>query len=258
MLHAHPSRLIKEVWTMSVSKKCLCLTIMLSMLLWSAAAGAAMIAGDVIVVNFTQTGNTVGGNWNEVQRNSGAYFGGVSDTTLVADLIRLSDGASTGIALDIDAPDATGIGGLNANTGFSASFPQSGSIPNNAKVNLTYHGIQSTFTFSGLNDSLLYNLSFLSAHDNGSNDRNPHDWVIQKGLANEASVSVDPDDNLVYTFLNIATDGSGQITLSSTTTSGGADSQHINAMELVAIPEPASLALVVLGTSLMMSRRRRA
>ncbi|MCC5805879.1 MAG: PEP-CTERM sorting domain-containing protein [Opitutales bacterium] len=223
----------------------------------TASASAQILANDTVVINFTQTGNTAGENWNNVE---GASGGTISAGTLVGDLIRFSDGATTGVALSIEGSglgtDLFGIGGRTEPADPNRSFPASGAIPDIAQQNLTYHSDSpQRFVFSGLDDSLTYNLSVLSANTAG---RNAHDWIANPG-PDQVTISVDPDDTLVHTFSDLLTDGSGNLVLENTTSGAGVDAQHLNAMELTAIPEPATYAALagLLALGLVVLRRRR-
>ena len=74
---------------------------------------------------------------------------------------------------------------------------------------------------------------------------------------NGTTISVDPNDApFVRAFNNIATDGSGRIVISFSSTGGGALTQHINALQLTAIPEPSTALLSGLGTLALLRRRR--
>ena len=223
----------------------------------SATVSAQMSLGDTAVINFTKTGNTVGGNWNEVEGESG---GTIAAGILIADLIRFSDGTATGVELSVEGSglgaDLFGIGGRDEEP-FDSSriFPVSGAIPNVAQENLTYHSdTPQRFVFSGLDDTLTYNLSILSANTGGT--RNAHNWIANPGPG-QFAISVNPNDGLVHTFSNLSTDGLGNIVLQNSSDAGGIDAQHLNAMELTAIPEPGTLILLGLGLGAAFVFRRR-
>lgn len=189
-----------------------------------------------IVIDFGKSGQETGGNWNNLSHST---VSSGSTTTIASDLRRFSDNALTGVGLDLQVLGSggnSGIAGLDVTTNDgSASFAVSGAIPTTAQQDLTFHvNAQSQFIFTGLNDALTYNIAFQSwTHTTG---RDAGDWTIQPGLAGEATLTIDPNDSpSVYTFSDIATDGSGNITLLRVGTGGGAFNQHINALELTAL-----------------------
>jgi hypothetical protein len=244
---------------MTSLKSKLFLTLGVAGMLIGIPASAQMQLGDVVVINFTATGDTVGGNWNEFESS---LNNPVSDPgVIISNLNRFSNGTATSVSLNIEGSglttDAFGIGGLNQPFDNSRIFPGSGIIPEKAQQRVTFHtNSPQQFIFSGLDDSLTYNLSILSANTPVANVRNPHNWIANPG-DDEIVIVVNPNDGLVHTFSNLSTNGSGSIILQSSTTSGGINAQHINAMELTAIPEPGTLILLGLGLGATFLFRRR-
>lgn len=226
----------------------------LSAALFVHSASAQIVVGDTFAINFTASGNTVGGNWNELVA---PLNNPIAPGTLLADLVALADGRSTGVSLSITAPDgAFGLGGRDETPVSTRAFPVSGTIPDEAQRRLTFHTTSGQqFIFAGLDDSLTYNLSILSANTAG---RDAQAWIANPGV-DQVSILVDPDDGLVHTFFNLTTNGSGVIVLESTAAAGGVSAQHLNAMELTAIPEPATYAALagILALGLVIWRRRR-
>ena len=221
----------------------------------TASASAQILLGDTFAINFTESENTVGGNWNELVTTLNAF---IDERLLLSDLRTFADGLSTGVSLSITAPvDTFGLGGREEPPSATRAFPVSGTIPDAAQRRLTFHtSAGQQFVFAGLDDSLTYNLSILSANTGG--DRNAHDWIANPG-PDQVTISVDPNDTLVHTFSGLTTDGFGNLVLQSTTTDSGGDAQHLNAMELTAIPEPATYAALagLLALGLVVLRRRR-
>jgi len=220
----------------------------------STSSLAFIVTGDSILIDFTKDGEGVTGvsgeTWNNITTTTANFGGGSLETqnvTLSSNLVRLSDGAATGVGLSIEGLDSasrSGIGGLTVSpSDSSASFPVSGLIPDAAQADVTFHsGGATQFIFTGLDDSLTYDLSFQSY--TGSTARNANNWQVNADLSGDI-LSVDPNDTpSIYTFSNVGTNGSGQITLRSFTTLGGAELQHINAVELTAVPEPSTYALL--------------
>jgi len=221
----------------------------------SAAASASIVNGDVLVFDLGPTTSETGGNWNNLS-GSGSSVGAVTDA------IRFSDGAPTGVGLAIANLNSgkVGIGGIDDVTdpgSFSSpGFVGSGAIPESAYQDLVYFSNEdgaNSFTFSGLDNSLNYTLSFISRVPTG-NARPSITWDIGAG---QASVAIDPEDNtIVYSFSGLNTDGLGKLVVDIPIS--GSDTAHLNAVELVAVPEPAMAGflagLLVLGLAAL--RRR--
>jgi len=234
----------------------------------ASTASAAIVVGDTIVIDFTKSGAGTSGNWNNIQEADGGTDGfddatGITSTVVATDLIRFSDGAGTGVGLRADGLDSgttnIGIGGLDVSgTDSTAAFAVSGAIPSSAQLDVTFHvNGETQFVFTGLNSSLTYDLSFQSWA--GTAGRDTVTWVINPGQTDETTLVIDSNDSnpSVYTVAGLSADASDQIILRSTTF-GGSRIGHINALELTAVPEPSTYALlagfVTLGA--VMLRRR--
>ncbi|MGB0767195.1 MAG: PEP-CTERM sorting domain-containing protein [Phycisphaeraceae bacterium] len=219
---------------------------------------AAIIAGDTIVIDFSkttaETASTATSNWNNLTRST-AGFGtdqfpaAGSEQTLITNLVRYSDGANTGVSVTRTGGSGTaGIGGATIPTqGASASFSVSGVIPDAAQVDVFYADSTSEKLFiNGLDDALTYDIE-LMAYINQS--RSALDITV-----GGTTIEVDPDTTTrIYAYDGISSSG-GTIEISFE----GTSLQHINALELTAVPEPGSLALLGLGGLCMHKRRRRA
>lgn len=223
-------------------------------------ATGAIIVSDVVLIDFGRTAAlTTTGNWNNVN-NSGANGENTFGTaaTLAPDLVRSSDGAATGVSLTVAAAGAnsSGIGGavVTPITGASApSFTSSGTIPNTAQEDLLFANSNTVvLTFLGLDDSLNYNVEILS---NIAAGRNAQDISI----GGEA-MSIDPNvAPFVSAFNNLSTDGSGNLLIEFSSAGGGANLQHINALELtaIAVPEPSVSLLGFVAAAGLLVRRRK-
>lgn len=231
--------------------------------LLAAPLAAAIIVGDTIVIDFGKN-DTTAGNWNNVTSGSTSGTAFTDGQVLLADAIRFSDGATTGATLTttFTGTETVGIGGLNMTSGqteATAAFTVSGVIPYNAQRDLSYFSSAGVgnFEFGGLNDTLTYRLEFQSLN---SNARSALAFTINPGHASEVSITVDPNKgdafySMVHQLNDIPTMGDGKIIIRS----AGTGDQHINALELTAVPEPATYAamLGLLALGGVMWRRRR-
>jgi len=189
-------------------------------LTFAVTANAALINGDVIVIDFGRADTyETAGNWNN-------WTG--SD---LSDLIRHSDGANTGVSLA--TTDSILVGGADV-APTNASFRQTGTIPDNAQRDLIWiDDTSGTVTFSGLNDSLTYNVDLM---ERTTDTRDPHDVVID-GISKSVEADVEP---WVTSWSGVSTDGNGNLEILFERDSGH---HNFNALEIQAIPEPASLGL---------------
>ena len=136
-------------------------------------------------------------------------------------------------------------------TAGSVSFTSSGAIPSTAQTDVAY--IQSdtvSFTFTGLDNSLKYNVELLSRVD-AAQARNKTDVTI----GGVTISNIDPNDGLVYAFNNLSPT-SGNLTISFSGTGNTTELFHINALQLTAIPEPSAALLGGLGLLALLRRRR--
>lgn len=218
---------------------------------------AAIALYDTLVVDFGKTGSTTAGNWNNVAIGaSGGTFPLSASGPLLADMIRYSDGSPTGATLSttgITSGNPAGIGGATVSA-VSASFPVSGSIPSNAQVDTSFiaNGLV-TIVIDNLDAAWTYNLTIFSKLDAA---RNSQDIVV-----NGTTLAVDPNDSpYLTTWSNIVPNGSNEIVISFPNAGVGTSNvltQHINAFELTAVPEPSVTLFTSLGVLCFLNRRRR-
>ncbi|WP_269538009.1 PEP-CTERM sorting domain-containing protein [Cerasicoccus fimbriatus] len=240
--------------------------VFLSLPLLPCICEAVFAINDTLAIDFSKLDTTTGpaedpsGAWNNITGPSLGFGVNADPIPTATNLVRYADGASTGVSLSLLLP-ATSQVGISSSTILvdpSASFTATGAIPSSAqsdavvgaKILDAHSETTVTFRFNNLNDGLLYNLEFQSWSN--AYDYNVKDYIIQLGLLSEQTISVDPNSlPSVYGFNNIATNGSGQITLTIQGLEKGADTAVINAMALTAIPEPATYALVLSTLSLL-------
>lgn len=198
-------------------------------------------AGDTLLFNVTAAGETVGGNWNEWTSPEGVTL--TTRTVLSAQMVRHSDGQNTGVELAMELTSGAGFGRGGAINAFDGSmvFPVSGVIPENAQRRMTFHNQTNQnnpghgrFVFSGLDDSLVYQLSFMSRNPNV--ERNALIWLVQPGTAQQVSVEAHPHlGPFIHTVSGIQP-VNGRIVLETDLRSANVPNmQHVSAMELTAM-----------------------
>lgn len=236
----------------------------------AAPALGEIVDGDVLVfdigeLNADPEGGTTSGNWNNMYRSGNSV--NTNEAFDITDAIRLSDGAATGVGLRLMAQDnnSSGIGGADVSATPPVAFPYSGTIPASAIEDLAYLGNENLdgsdfgapsadatngLELTGLNDSLTYDISVFARITDV--DRGSHTWTV-----NGTSYSIAPENNdTVYTWEDVPTDGSGTIVIAvDIPQDGDPPSAHINALEVAAVPEPATLCLLSLGGLAMLRRR---
>jgi hypothetical protein len=207
------------------------------------SANAAISEGDVIAIDFGATATSTS-NYNI------ASF----SVTTIDDLVRLSDGASTGVSFEMTGVSQDNSSYVASSTSLGnttdADIYEDGVIAN---TNASTSSTSITLTFTGLDDSLIYNLVGGSARPDDQNG--DYRWV--------ADWTADGQTVTAGTFAD-----SGYITLSGLSSTDGTlvitvDGQDryspIAQVELIAIPEPSSFALLagLTGVVSVMVRRRR-
>lgn len=232
--------------------------------LTSPHASAAIVNGDVLNTDIGRVDTATGGNYNNFSANSvsgeGLVFSaGDSPETLLADLIRSSDGGATGVSFSIQSFTTTGtgvptlgIGGLNdpaapVIAGFGNSVTRDTMFRQGDNTGAT----AVTFRFAGLDDSLQYDLT-LVGYVPSTQTRPDSIYTADAKVG-----SYNPVGGGFTTLSGLSTDGSGNLdvvwTLSFEAGAGG----QLNGFSLAAVPEPSSLALLGMGGMLIAQRRRR-
>ena len=245
---------------------------------FAASSHAAIVAGDQVLIDFGKTGQETGGNFNNVNESAQTPVGTserftASDTTpLAGNLIRNSDGAATGVDLffteDSDPDSDTGIGIGGADNPAAATF--SGYPVSASRDTLFLAEDFAEFEIRDLDPSLTYNLQFFGSVPS-SFERDPtfYDVDTDGNGTLDATDSFDPAEALengeagvnFATFLDITPTAGGVITFrmrEDTNSLSSGNVGHLNVLELNAIPEPASLALLGLGGLMLLPRRKRA
>ncbi len=224
-------------------------------------ASADLVIGQTVGVDFGSTASSDPfSTWNDIVTGGTASSGGLASgaTTSVPDLVDIT-GATTGVSFGLTnntAFNAWDIGnGTNGNGALidHTSVFSDGLISNDAPGagrNLSFNSDFFTLTFSGLNDSLLYDFSGGYARNNNSNFNGA--WT-----ANGQTIST----NASYAdFTGLSTDGSGNLTIT-LTGAGPGNAAHVIVSAVTvtatAVPEPTSAVLLGLCGLAAFNRRRR-
>lgn len=204
------------------------------------------MATDVISIDFGGV-TTAAMNWNEFTRDDpGANF----DHT-ETNLIRISDGADTGVSLEVTGMDSSASGSNTQGSGSSDSTIFSDHIQSFGNDNDTL-----TFTISGLNDSLTYDLTggFFRPSTAAAADTFGHTWNVQgDSRQNDFVTDVGVDGYESFTGLT-STGGVLTFTITDTVNAGRAS---ISELTLTAVPEPSSTLLLTLAGLGFITRRNR-
>lgn len=207
-------------------------------------SNAAVIVGDVIAIDFGATAPAVS-NWNQISESS------LSDS----DLVRLSDGASTGVGVTVTlTTDSANAGDyINNAVPLDASLGETdGSIFNDHLAANDLSGPDLiTVTYSGLNDSLSYTLTggMRRTGSTGAFEQTYTVGGVDYNYTGTAGVNAYAE----YTGLS----SSGGFLTFTVSDFSDTDLASISQMTLTVVPEPSSVALLGLG-SLALLRRRRA
>jgi len=196
----------------------------------------------------------------------GVDFGSIAPTNNFNQINRTSDGslgAGTLINTSGDTVDNVGFSWSANNPWFSnddsLSFTGQPAVFNDSNTE-DWMGISEsggptgiiTLTFSGLSDSLTYDLVIGARYDVNSNADTS--WTVdgQTLLATATS-----DTEAYRSFTGLSTDGAGNLVITGTGAGSRTDIATVSALHLTAVPEPSALALLGVGGMLILLRRRR-
>jgi hypothetical protein len=226
------------------------------------AANAALIAGDTIGIDFGATADTDAvTTWNQFSVGGDATTLGMADTDVVtlSSVNNTAGDAVSGVTFAVS--NATGqiawdfSGGTNGDPTegsliTDASVYGDGLISNDQLSRPTVSGVDYFyFTFSGL-DATGATTYDLTAGWDSNNDNFTADWT-----AGTETLRTTLADGYVD-FTGLTADANGELAI---TVTGIEDAAHItvSALTLTAIPEPATIGMLGLGTvGLMVFRRR--
>ncbi len=216
-------------------------------------AFAQYASASTYYVDFGASNNTTSGNWNNITATATGPYTWPSQT--ITGLVD-SGGLQTG-AINLSAV-ATGTI-ANNNDGTSLS-PYTTGYDLTANQDFLYFdsGDLFTVTLSNLDDSLTYDLKLFASRDASGTRYTQYDLTAGTltGSTQRILQAVDNTGNTV-TFANITPDGSDEIAFTVQRQSGSSFG-YINVLEITAIPEPGSLALLLMGgLAFLMIRRRK-
>ncbi|BDS07218.1 hypothetical protein NT6N_22580 [Oceaniferula spumae] len=226
------------------------------------AANAAIVVGDVIGIDFGSTPYAGGGNFNDFGHPNIANG---ASSAFVGTLVNLDGNDVTGVGFSVGnfSGDNTADALISNGSAGSAPFDESSiyvdaliSNDSNGTGNLDPGGYL-TLTFTGLDDSLTYNLN---GGFDGTNANFNTTWSFDSG---SAGISTTQNDS-ISSFLaasgdgyhireGLQTDGSGNLVIQLTRTN------HVNVggLTLSAVPEPSTTALLGFGGFALILRRRK-
>jgi hypothetical protein len=229
------------------------------MLLLAVATGltlARSCPASTIYIDFGRTGaETSATGWNNVT----ATVGGTANNTTVINAqgtpgtpsVELIDstGAASGVTLSVAFTQTYDTGAAGSGADYAGPYPAKVSTWPAAAVSdgffsqINNGGSTMNMSFSGLDDSLTYDLMFYGARGTGSGLNQAKYTVTGAAGATERTSSVLNNDTQTPEFLGVAP-VSGVITVAFTRGSSGTGS--LNAMSVTAVPEP-SLAAGILA-----------
>lgn len=212
----------------------------------AASANAAIVQGDVVGIDFGNDDGTTT-NWNNL---------GVINTNIASgSLVNTSGSVITGVGFS-----TSGATGENNAAEYSSSYSF---IPATAQGDWWFENVDGggfTFTFTGLEDSLTYDI-VIGAYNAEANtspalENSRTEWSVNGGTA-QTTIAASLTGSYL-TFSGVSSSG-GILTIASADDSGNAVGA-VSALHLTAIPEPSSYALIggLLALTSMMIRRRRA
>ncbi|WP_162025311.1 MULTISPECIES: PEP-CTERM sorting domain-containing protein [unclassified Lentimonas] len=226
------------------------------------AADAAIVANQTIGIDFGTAAPAGATTFNQFDAHNNviADAGTLAFSALGINSGALKDTANadvTGVGFVVTNNTGWATGNANVTTGAEGAGLMTDSsvysdtiISNNASGHVIAAGAHFLFTFTGLDDSLTYDLT-------GGFDNNNNNFDATWSVGAQGSFTTDLTASVGYgTITGLTTDGFGNIEIKVQE-----NSLHVvaGALTLTAVPEPSSYALIAGAfalTSIMVRRRR--
>ena len=232
---------------------------------------AALTAGQTVGIDFGSIAPATGTGFNQFDAFNNSIANGAtldwSALGINAGVLQDNTGANiTGLDFSVENQSGQNTSRADVTNGTTGPAPfndasvfQDSIISNNQGSAPLVDGGYLLFTFTGLDDSLTYDLT---GGFDGNNDNFDSTWSFDSGSAgidtnqndSIASFLSTPGATTAYqSVTGLQTDGSGNLVIQVTR-----DTLHVNAgaLTLTAVPEPSSAALLGLGGLALILRRR--
>ncbi|GAT35473.1 PEP-CTERM protein-sorting domain-containing protein [Terrimicrobium sacchariphilum] len=213
--------------------------------------------GAMVLVDFS---TLVSGPLNKTDTGTGYIWNSVAGANFSFSNLVDSGGTSTSLSLSSSTPDnynAVGALVTGANSSPGPAWIGSNWISQDSLFTTT----TVTLTLGGLSAGQVYNFEFFGARGNAANPVNNNRtalYTVTSGSSSgSANLNTSNNTNTTVNF-NITADVTGNATITMALGTGNDSGfAYLNAMKVTAVPEPASVALVIIGGGLLLWVRLR-
>ncbi|MGJ8642953.1 MAG: PEP-CTERM sorting domain-containing protein [Luteolibacter sp.] len=222
------------------------------------AANAALTINKTIGIDFGSVASTGASITFNDYLDDDIASGGTSGDVLSTSLVDSSGGAVTGVTFFVtNSTTKDSLTGFNAGQAGPSPFDVA-SVSNDAFIvnstgaaPLSQANSTVLLTFTGLDDSLTYNLS------GGFDPSNGNAIFDTRWTADGQTALTNIGGNGYISLDGLSTDGSSNLVI--TLNNGGGNSHVVvGGLTLTAVPEPSAVALLLGGMGMLALRRRRA
>jgi hypothetical protein len=232
-----------------------------------ATSAAAAVGTDPVYINFG-TGDNDGNGYpgllggapapydSYVWSNAWPISHVIGNTQGLVDYLGNSTGSTVTITDTFNFVNwgGAGTGGLPGPVGDAAEFWQGANTSVYIQSPSDAVGI---FEISGLDVNTPYNLTFFASRSGATDSRTSKFRVVGADVNTSADLNASSNNSQVVSVNNVLPDQDGKFTITLQFGSVGAGTfAYLNAMKIVAVPEPASLGALSLGGLLLLRRRR--